>query len=104
MGDTLRVVEVFNEYLRQDDGGHGGNVTPSLVTYNLVRKHEPLLWFLRWSVGLVVVSIRTKSYWFGGSDLLDVGALASRHAARVALRCRWVPPTLFSRRIMARIV
>lgn len=51
MGDTLRVVEVFNEYLRQDDAGHGGNVTPSLVTYNLVSAHEPLLWFLRLSSG-----------------------------------------------------
>ncbi|CAM9125160.1 unnamed protein product [Ectocarpus fasciculatus] len=35
-GDTLRVIEVFNKYLRQDDSGHGSSVAPTLVSYNLV--------------------------------------------------------------------
>jgi len=34
-GDTLGVIEVFNKYMRQD--GHVNTVTPTLVTYNLVR-------------------------------------------------------------------
>lgn len=36
MGDTVRVVKVFNEYLRQGEHGDVNSVAPSLVTYNLV--------------------------------------------------------------------
>lgn len=41
MGNTERVVEVFNQYLRQDDGGDASSVAPSLVTYNLVSTFPP---------------------------------------------------------------
>lgn len=43
VGDTLRVIEVFNKYLRQDEAGHDNGVVPSLVSYNLVRLLPALL-------------------------------------------------------------